>query len=198
LKRTDKREALIQAALELVGERGFHGAPVALIADRAGVAAGTIYRYFDNKDSLIKGIHAALEQQILDAVTVDYPENQPVRDRFLHVGRKLVGYFISSPLQFRFLEQYYNSPYGVASRRAKLFGKKKKNLIVRLFEEALDRKLIKPLPLPILFALTFGPLIDISRDHILEFVTLNERLIEETVEACWGAIQRPRAVDAQR
>ena len=39
-----------------------------------------------------------------------------------------------------------------------------------------------------LFALTFGPLIDISRDHILEFVTLNERLIEETVEACWGAI----------
>jgi len=186
----DKREAVMQAALELVGENGFHGSPMALIAERAGVAAGTIYRFFDSKDTLIKEISTLLEGQILAAVTLDYPTGRPVRERFLHTGRQLVRYFISSPLQFRFLEQFQNSPYGVASRRDKVFGRKKKNIIGELFTEAGDQQLTKDLPPPILFALTFGPLIDICRDHILKFITLDDRLIERTVEACWDAVRR--------
>src|SRR5512136_2160442 len=95
----DKREAVMQAALELVGENGFHGSPMALIAERAGVAAGTIYRFFDGKETLIKEIHASLEGQILAAVTQDYPTGLPVRERFVHTGRQLTRYFIGSPLQ---------------------------------------------------------------------------------------------------
>ena len=186
----EKREAVMQATLELVGEHGFHGSPMALIAERAGVAAGTIYRFFDSKDTLIKGIYASLEKQILAAVTLDYPAGHPVRVRFLHTGRQLVRFFIGSPLQFRFLEQYQNSPYGVASRRDKVFGRKDSNIIVELFEEAAEQKIIKDLPLPILFALTFGPLVDICRDHILKFITLDDGLIERTVEACWDAVRR--------
>ena len=91
----EKREAVMQAALELVGEHGFHGSPMALIAERAGVAAGTIYRFFDSKDTLIKEIYASLEGQILAAVTLDYPTGRPVRERFLHIGRRLVRYFIA-------------------------------------------------------------------------------------------------------
>jgi len=186
----EKRDAVMQAALELVGEHGFHGAPMALIAERAGVAAGTIYRFFDSKDTLIKEIYASLEVQIMAAVTQDYPTERPVRERFLHTGRQLVRYFLSSPLHFRFLEQFQNSPYGVASRRDKVFGKKKRNIIGELFEEAGDQQIIKDLPLPILFALTFGPLVDVCRDHILKFISLDDALIERTVEACWDAVRR--------
>ena len=38
----DKRKQIIRTALELIAEHGFHGAPMAMIADRAGVGAGTI------------------------------------------------------------------------------------------------------------------------------------------------------------
>jgi AcrR family transcriptional regulator len=190
MEQGDKREAVMQAAMELVGEHGFHGSPMALIAERAGVAAGTIYRFFDSKDTLIKEIYASLEGQILAAVSLGYPSGRPVRERFLHTGRQLVRYFLGSPLQFRFLEQYHNSPYGVASRRDKVFGRKKRNIIGELFEEAADQQTIKELPLPILFALTFGPLVDICRDHILKFITLDDALIERTVEACWDAVRR--------
>ncbi len=34
----DKRLAILQAALELIAEQGFHGAPMAMVADRAGGA----------------------------------------------------------------------------------------------------------------------------------------------------------------
>jgi AcrR family transcriptional regulator len=60
MEHSDKREAVLLAAMELVGEHGFHGSPMALIAEQAGVAAGTIYRFFDSKDTLIKEIHATL------------------------------------------------------------------------------------------------------------------------------------------
>jgi len=190
MEHREKRDAVIQAAMELVGERGFHDSPMADIAKRAGVAAGTIYRFFDSKDTLIREIYASLEGQILAAVAEGYPAAGPVRERFLHLERTLIAYFIAWPLQFRFLEQYHNSPYGVVSRREKLLGKKDRNLIGDLFEEGRSRAIVKDLPLPILLALTFGPLVDVLRDHILGFITLDDPLIERTVEACWDAIRR--------
>jgi len=190
MEQGDRREAVLRAAMELVGERGFHGAPVAAIAARAGVAPGTIYRYFRDKDDLIMQTYAAVEGQILAAVSEGYPADRPARERFLHVGRRLVAFFTCSPLQFRFLEQFHNSPYGVDTRRDRAFGRKERNLVTRLLEEARREKAVKDLPLPILFALAFGPLIDACRDHILEFVALDEPLIGTTVAACWDAVRR--------
>jgi AcrR family transcriptional regulator len=46
------RERLLQAAQELIEECGYGGASVAAIAERAGVAAGTLYRHFDSKQEL--------------------------------------------------------------------------------------------------------------------------------------------------
>jgi len=190
MSKSEKRDEIIRAAMELIAEHGFHGAPMALVAERAGVAAGTIYCYFECKDVLIRETFACLEQQILAMLTEDFPAEQPAHERFLHVGRKLVDYFINSPMKFRFIEQFHNSPFGVANRREKFLGNQEKNIVVKLFEEAHDQHLIKDLPLPILFALMFGPLIDVCRDHILEFIVLDDALIDKTVAACWDGVKR--------
>jgi AcrR family transcriptional regulator len=46
------RERLLAAAQELIEEGGYSGASVAAIAERAGVAAGTLYRHFESKQEL--------------------------------------------------------------------------------------------------------------------------------------------------
>jgi AcrR family transcriptional regulator len=46
------RERLLAAARELIEEGGYGSASVAAIADRAGVAAGTVYRHFASKAEL--------------------------------------------------------------------------------------------------------------------------------------------------
>ncbi|HLY47617.1 MAG TPA: TetR/AcrR family transcriptional regulator [Solirubrobacteraceae bacterium] len=46
------RERLLRSAQELIEEGGYAAAPVAAIAARAGVAAGTLYRHFDSKEDL--------------------------------------------------------------------------------------------------------------------------------------------------
>jgi AcrR family transcriptional regulator len=190
MEKCDKRDAVIRAAIELVAEHGFHGAPMALVAERAGVAAGTIYRYFEGKDELIREAFRFLESGIQARMLEGYPEGRPVRERFLHIGRAVTAYMVESPLEFRFLEQFHNSPYGAAHHREKLLGTGDRNIVVELLEGARREQIVKELPTPILFALAFGPLIQICRDAILGIVEIDDRLIGNSVEACWDALKR--------
>src|SRR5512140_1865037 len=49
----EKRKRLLQAAVQTFGRRGFHEAKIAEIAAEAGVAEGTVYLYFRNKEDLL-------------------------------------------------------------------------------------------------------------------------------------------------
>ena len=186
-----KRDEIIRAALELIAEHGFHGAPMAMIADQAGVAAGTIYRYFENKDVMITELYQDLEGRIYSALMEEYASEKPIRERFLHLGKALLRYFIENPLEFRYVEQFHNSPYGVAVRRDRILGiKDNRNIYRELFEEGVTMQVMKELPLVLLFALAFGSLQAVARDHILGFITLDDTLIARTVEACWDGVRR--------
>ncbi len=50
--RRSTRERLLAAARELIEEGGYAAASVAAIADRAGLASGTLYRHFASKEEL--------------------------------------------------------------------------------------------------------------------------------------------------
>ena len=50
---SDKYQRILDAAIEVIAEKGFFHSRVSEIADRAGVADGTIYLYFKNKDELL-------------------------------------------------------------------------------------------------------------------------------------------------
>jgi TetR/AcrR family fatty acid metabolism transcriptional regulator len=52
-KSDDKRRRILQAAVKLFAQKGYHAAKVAAIARRAGVADGTIYLYFRNKEDIL-------------------------------------------------------------------------------------------------------------------------------------------------
>ena len=51
--RTERQQELTQAALAVFAERGYHGGSMATVAQEAGVAAGTIYLYFERKQDLL-------------------------------------------------------------------------------------------------------------------------------------------------
>lgn len=193
MTKSDKRDEIVRASLELIAEQGFHGAPMALIAERAGVGAGTIYRYFENKDVLINALYRELEARILSFIQKGYSVEKPIRERFLHLGTSLLKYFIAHPLDFRYLEQFHNSPYGAECRRDKLLGERETpdpDLYRGLFVDGIAQQVMKDLPLAALFALAFGPLLTVARDHILGFIMLTPIQIERIVEACWDGVRR--------
>lgn len=52
-KTPDKRQRILLAAIKVFSIKGFHGSKVSDIAKEAGVADGTIYLYFKNKDDIL-------------------------------------------------------------------------------------------------------------------------------------------------
>ena len=183
----DKREDIIYTAMELIAMQGFHSAPMAMIAEKAKVAVGTIYCYFRSKDNLIHATYSCLEERMTASIMEHYSERWPIPERYHHICRELVNFFLLMPMEFRFIEQFYNSPYGVTSRCERI--NDNKDIISRIFEEGQQQQIIKNLPSPVLKALTFGPLIDICRNHILRYFELDVPTITGTVEACWDAIR---------
>jgi TetR/AcrR family transcriptional regulator, fatty acid metabolism regulator protein len=55
-KKNIKRQAILTSAIEVFGMNSFQGASISEIAKRAGVAEGTIYQYFKNKEDLFFSI----------------------------------------------------------------------------------------------------------------------------------------------
>ena len=187
----DKRKGIVCAALELVAKNGFHGTPMSMIADQAEVASGTIYRFFKNKDVLIAEIHQDIVERIYPVLLKEYETGKTTRERYLLVCTALLKHFIQKPNDLGYLEQYHNSPYGTQSRRDYLLGKKERHHMFReLFTEGISQQVVKDLPLPILIALTFGPLLGVARDHILRLVSLDKFLITQVVESCWEGVRR--------
>jgi TetR/AcrR family transcriptional regulator, repressor of fatR-cypB operon len=191
MKTSDKRADVMQAALELIAEQGFHGAPMARVAERAGVAAGTIYRYFESKDVLINELYREVEKKIMETIQEGHPADATIRERFLQLSTALLRFMIANPIQFRYLEQYHNSPYGANLRRSKILKQSDDhNVFVKLFEQGIAGRVLKDLPLFMHFALAFGPQIALARDHILGLTLLDDDLIGKAVEACWDSIKK--------
>jgi AcrR family transcriptional regulator len=191
VKLPDKRDKIIRAALELIAEYGFHGAPMSMIAERAAVGAGTIYRYFKDKDELIREIFKELIEYIRADLVGEYPTAKPYHERFIYLFRTFLKYFLLHPLHFRFLEQYFNSPYGVPLRREKLQGNVNNvDIFDRFLKEGIKQNYLKRLPLFIMVALVFGPVVSLARDHSMSLIEVSEDVIDQFGEACWDAIKK--------
>jgi TetR/AcrR family transcriptional regulator, fatty acid metabolism regulator protein len=53
---TDKREAILRAAIKVFARNGYFNSKVADIAGEAGIADGTVYLYFKSKDEILHSI----------------------------------------------------------------------------------------------------------------------------------------------
>ena len=89
---SDKREAIFDAALTLFAERGFHGTSAADIAQRAGVGAGTIYRYFEGKEALVNALYQHHKAALGRALLAGFDPEAPPREAFHHFWHRAIAY----------------------------------------------------------------------------------------------------------
>jgi TetR/AcrR family transcriptional regulator, fatty acid metabolism regulator protein len=87
---SDKHQRILDAAIEVIAENGFFHSRVAEIADRAGVADGTIYLYFKNKDELLmaaidSAFHRFIQQARTALAQTTDPREKLRRMAYLHL-----------------------------------------------------------------------------------------------------------------
>lgn len=119
---SDKREAIMNAALALFVERGFYGTAVPEIADRAGVGAGTIYRYFESKEALVNELYRTekmrFARNVVERVNATGPGREPARELFKRLWLHMAEFAVDHPESFVFLELHHHAAYLDADSRA--------------------------------------------------------------------------------
>jgi len=89
-RRIERREAILAAALDEFSARGFAAARLDDVAARAGVAKGTIYLYFRDKESLFQELVRAMVGPLVGAI-----EHAPMRDLPMRaVAEMIVDVFV--------------------------------------------------------------------------------------------------------
>src|SRR5215510_15122444 len=82
-----KRDAILRAAIDVFAERGYFNAQVADVARAAGVAAGTVYLYYKNKDHLLVSIFERSMRDGLEAGRSAVADLDDPRERLRRLAR---------------------------------------------------------------------------------------------------------------
>jgi len=184
---SDKADAILGAALDLFVERGFHGTSVPSVAERAGVAAGTIYHYFASKEALVNALYKRWKAEIMARVVRDFPHDRPVREQFRTILQRMAEFALAHRKELAFLELHHHGSYlDEESRRIENttldFG-------VAMVKKAQAEQAIKPLPAVLLVELVNGAFLGVFRAGIEGRVPLDEYVLMQAEQCCWEAIR---------
>ncbi|MCA0986284.1 TetR/AcrR family transcriptional regulator [Guptibacillus algicola] len=82
-KRGPKYDKIIDAAVVVIAQNGYHQAQVSKIAREAGVADGTIYLYFKNKEDLLISLFQKKMGSFIDKIEEQIAEKSNAEDKLL-------------------------------------------------------------------------------------------------------------------
>jgi TetR/AcrR family transcriptional regulator, repressor of fatR-cypB operon len=181
--KSDKREAILEAMLDLIVERGLENAPMAALAKRSGASPGVIYHYFSSKDDLIHAVHehvVSIKHEVLfEGVSAD----EPPREALLRVWLNAYRFYRSHRKETRFLDQYVNSSYCRSGGEAAADPPETAR-ILKWLQPKKKGGILKDLPPEAIESLTLGLAASLAKSpKAFSAVTLNN-----IAEAVWKAI----------
>jgi AcrR family transcriptional regulator len=184
---TDKRADILKATLKLISEHGFHGTPMSKIAEEARVGAGTIYRYFENKEALINELFLELKRQISQAMLFGFSEEATTEETFRKVWRNTFDFCIQNPQETFFIEQYHNSPFLTPETEAATM--EYLSPLVGGFQAAIETGEIKEMSFEMLSIFAYDVTVAFAKRHISGVMVMDEAMLEVAIQACWDAVK---------
>ncbi|MCW1927862.1 TetR/AcrR family transcriptional regulator [Bhargavaea beijingensis] len=182
----NKHENILMAAQKLFAERGYDGTTVPMIAEEARVGAGTIYRYFENKQMLVNELFRGSVARFAATLHEGFPEQNDFRKRFRHVFYRLVRYSRENPEAFRFINAAANAYFLDEVSKSDFEGFM--DFIERHLDEGKKAGLLRGLPAQAFIAIVYGTVFHLSR--MFEDGTLepSDELLAGIEESCWDAV----------
>ena len=107
----DKKTAIMESALKLFTERGFHGTSTAQISKEAGIATGTLFNYFPTKEDLINSIYFEVKGQLSQSMGKEIEAQNTFQDKLRKIWSNLIKWGADNQEEFLFVGQFCSSPY---------------------------------------------------------------------------------------
>ena len=113
----DKYHQILNAAIKVFAEQGYHKATISQVAREAGVADGTIYIYFKNKADILFNFFSYKTRRVFDRFKGEVEKAEHAEDKLRNLIRRHLGEFQRDPnmavvfqreaLQARYIDEAY-------------------------------------------------------------------------------------------
>jgi AcrR family transcriptional regulator len=185
-KADDKRARLLDAALDLFETRGFDGVAVPEIAAKAGVAVGTVYRYFPGKEALVNALYRHWKGVYNDLVLAPLPRGLEARDKFTTYWQRMTQFARAHPVATRFMDLHHHGAYLDDESRA--LSRTYRDVAEAFIAEARADGAIRNIDPVMVVALMWGAAAGLTKFAASSALDFNAAMAADMEEALWRAI----------
>lgn len=180
-----KYDSIIDASIKLTNELGFDGISISKIARKAKVSPATIYIYFENKEDLFTKIYIDIRKKMGQGTLEGLQEGMNTEEEFKSIWYHSFTFNLKHPEYLAYREQFERTTMmrNIRAEDFELF-----QTIDRLLKQGIKEKTIKDLPLPILIAFAYIPILTLLNFHHAGIVKMNEKRIAQACQIAWNAI----------
>lgn len=178
-----KRDAILDAMLDIVVERGFHDAPMSLVAQRSGASAGVIYHYFASKEAIIQALYERVREMKRAALLEGFSVEQDPRESFILGCLNMYHFYRKHRREMRFYEQYAHAGFACAPETADL--DERAAAFAHRFSSASKGGVLKEWPPEVLNELTLNLVIRLASQRR----KLADALLREIAESVWEIVK---------
>lgn len=185
----DKQIAILNAALRLFAEYGFHGTPTSKIASEAGIAHGTIFHYYKTKDELVVALYEHIKGDLRRYLTDHIKESDSIKDRFHDLFYYSVQWSLEHREEFYFTQQFKYSPHLKQSGTEELT--QQQSLHRKLYKEALQTKVFKPVSVDLISSIAMSQMVG-TYNYLADAnlpAKKQSAVITDTFEMVWGMFE---------
>lgn len=185
----DKRTKIFIAAESLLAERGFYGLSMKSLADLAGVAAGTIYRYFENKDAVIKELRQHISQQMADVVFKGWSDEHSLKEKYNLLWRNGFDDVLNNPQRSVVIEMLFCCPKfnqgHLTTLEEEVFCP-----LLDFYQQGIDQGYFHNWQIEMLITLSFDSAFSLAKKVVSHHLQMDEQQINQVRDASWLIIQK--------
>ncbi|WED21872.1 TetR/AcrR family transcriptional regulator [Vibrio sp. JC009] len=184
----DKRTLILNAVEKMIAEDGFEGLSMQKLANEAGVAAGTIYRYFEDKNHLLRETRLHVLAKTAEIIQAGVTDEMSLKEQYRTFWLNIWNYSktqnaVKSHLLYEQLISADVDAEQLREAEKKLFYKMDK-----MFETGKKQGLFKPLDSKILSGVSLESSSTLARKQRNNCAELSQEVLEQAIEASWDAL----------
>ncbi|MDI1255614.1 MAG: TetR/AcrR family transcriptional regulator [Flavobacterium sp.] len=160
---SNKEDIVKQKAIEMLVKQGIEGFGMNRLAKESGVSVATLYIYYTDKEDLIKKIGIEIGKNFFAEMMKDFSADMPFIDGLRKQWENRAKFMINNMNQMACWEILQNSSHSdyIVQESVKDF----KTIMMRFFENAVNRKEMIPVSKEVFWSIAYGPLYALLRFH---------------------------------
>lgn len=188
-KDINKIDVIFKASLALILKEGIAGLTMSKLAKQAGVATGTIYIYFKNKEELLHKLYNKLKEDAVNSFMKDINGELDFKKCIKKVWMNYLSHRLQHYEESIFMEQYYRSPY--ISENTLAVAESMKKPVHDIIQKGKNEGVVREdADNEMLFLSMLGFIRELVDEHITNVYPLNAARIEKAFELSWTLIKK--------